>query len=120
MPFLEGDALRITNLFHHLMDNAFKFARDGVSPMVKVFALEIGGHCRITVEDNGIGFDEKYKDRIFEPFQRLHPMGRYGGVGMGLAICRRIVEVHGGRITVTSKPGVGSAFEVDLPHRIVD
>ncbi len=120
LPFLEGDALRITNLFHHLMDNAFKFARDGVSPMVKVFALEIGGHCRITVEDNGIGFDEKYKDRIFEPFQRLHPMGRYGGVGMGLAICRRIVEVHGGRITVTSKPGVGSAFEVDLPHRIVD
>lgn len=117
LPLLEGDPLRITNLFHHLIDNAFKFGRDGVSPMVKVFAREIDGRCRISIEDNGIGFDEKYKDRIFEPFQRLHPMGRYEGVGIGLSICRRIAEAHGGRITATSKPGVGSVFGVEFPGK---
>lgn len=115
LPLLEGDPLRIRTLFHHLMDNGFKFGRDGVSPVVRVFGQEIDGHCRISVEDNGIGFDEKYMDRIFEPFQRLHPMDRYGGVGIGLAICRRIAEAHGGRMTATSRPGAGSIFVVDLP-----
>ena len=115
LPLLEGDPLRIGTLFRHLMDNGFKFGRDGVSPVVRVFGQEIDGHCRISVEDNGIGFDEKYMDRIFEPFQRLHPMDRYGGVGIGLAICRRIAEAHGGRMTATSRPGAGSIFVVDLP-----
>lgn len=115
LPLLEGDPLRIRTLFRHLMDNGFKFGRDGVSPVVRVFGQEIDGHCRISVEDNGIGFDEKYMDRIFEPFQRLHPMDRYGGVGIGLAICRRIAEAHGGRMTATSRPGAGSIFVVDLP-----
>ena len=116
LPLLEGDPLRIATLFRHLTDNAFKFRRDGVSPVVRIFAREIDGRCRISVEDNGIGFDEKYKDRIFEPFQRLHPMDRYGGVGIGLSICRRIAEAHGGCITASSKPGVGSVFVVDLPE----
>ena len=115
LPLLEGDPLRIRTLFRHLMDNGFKFGRDGVSPVVRVFGQEIDGHCRISVEDNGIGFDEKYMDRIFEPFQRLHPMDRYGGVGIGLAICRRIAEAHGGRMTATSRPGAGSIFVVDFP-----
>ena len=115
LPLLEGDPLRIGTLFRHLMDNGFKFGRDGVSPVVRVFGQEIDGHCRISVEDNGIGFDEKYTDRIFEPFQRLHPMDQYGGVGIGLAICRRIAEAHGGRMTATSRPGAGSIFVVDLP-----
>ena len=115
LPLLEGDPLRIGTLFRHLMENGFKFGRDGVSPVVRVFGQEIDGHCRISVEDNGIGFNEKYMDRIFEPFQRLHPMDRYGGVGIGLAICRRIAEAHGGRMTATSRPGAGSIFVVDLP-----
>ena len=115
LPLLEGDPLRIGTLFRHLMENGFKFGRDGVSPVVRVFGQEIDGHCRISVEDNGIGFDEKYMDRIFEPFQRLHPMDRYGGVGIGLAICRRIAEAHGGRMTATSRPGAGSIFVVDFP-----
>jgi len=115
LPLLEGDPLRIGTLFRHLMDNGFKFGRDGVSPVVRVFGQEIDGHCRISVEDNGIGFDEKYTDRIFEPFQRLHPMDQYGGVGIGLAICRRIAEAHGGRMTATSRPGAGSIFVVDFP-----
>ena len=114
LPLLEGDPLRIATLFRHLTDNAFKFRRDGVSPVVRIFAREIDGRCRISIEDNGIGFDEKYKDRIFEPFQRLHPMDRYGGIGIGLSICRRIAEAHGGSITASSRPGVGSVFVVDF------
>jgi signal transduction histidine kinase len=72
----------------------------------------------ITVRDNGIGFDEKYADRIFAPFQRLHGQGKYEGTGIGLAICRKIVERHNGRIEVKSKPGEGASFSVLLPvHR---
>ena len=71
--------------------------------------------CRITVEDNGIGFDQQYAERIFGIFQRLHPRNVYEGTGIGLAICRRIVEYHGGQISVQSTPGKGSTFEVLLP-----
>jgi signal transduction histidine kinase len=71
--------------------------------------------CRITIEDNGIGFDEQYADRIFGIFQRLHPRDVYEGTGIGLAICRRIVEYHGGQISAHSIPGQGSTFEVLLP-----
>jgi signal transduction histidine kinase len=72
------------------------------------------------VEDNGIGFEEKYLDRIFEPFQRLHERGRYEGTGMGLAICRKIVERHGGVITARSTLGQGAVFLVTLPVRRYD
>jgi len=71
--------------------------------------------CQICVEDNGIGFEEKYLDRIFEPFQRLHGRGTYEGTGMGLAICRKIVERHEGNITARSAPGQGTTFIVTLP-----
>src|SRR5439155_13988698 len=73
--------------------------------------------CELTVEDNGIGFNEKYLDRIFAPFQRLHGRAEYEGTGMGLAICRKIVERHGGTITARSVPGQGSTFIVTLPRR---
>ena len=71
--------------------------------------------CRIFVEDNGIGFDETFMDRIFAPFQRLHGRSAYEGTGMGLAICRKIVERYGGSITAKSKPGEGSTFIIWLP-----
>jgi signal transduction histidine kinase len=71
--------------------------------------------CEIRVRDNGIGFDEKYLDRIFAPFVRLHGRGEFEGTGMGLAVCRKIVERHGGQITATSTPGQGSTFLVLLP-----
>ena len=73
--------------------------------------------CRITVDDNGIGFDEKYLDRIFSPFQRLHGRSAYEGTGIGLAICRRIVERHNGTITAHSREGEGSTFVITLPVR---
>lgn len=71
--------------------------------------------CRITVEDNGIGFEEKYLDRIFAPFQRLHTRREYPGTGIGLAICKQIVERHGGSITARSTPGEGTTFTILLP-----
>jgi signal transduction histidine kinase len=71
--------------------------------------------CRLTIVDNGIGFDEKYSERIFRVFERLHGQGKYEGTGIGLAICRKIVNRHNGEITVTSKPGKGSTFTVTLP-----
>jgi signal transduction histidine kinase len=73
------------------------------------------GFCQIAVADNGIGFDEKYLDRIFTPFQRLHGRNEYEGTGMGLAVCRRIAERHGGAITAQSIPGQGTTFLVTLP-----
>jgi len=76
--------------------------------------------CRLTVEDNGIGFEESHADRIFTPFKRLHGRDAYEGTGMGLAICRRIVERHGGHITVSSTPEEGTTFTVLLPARWTD
>jgi signal transduction histidine kinase len=73
--------------------------------------------CQILVEDNGIGFDEKYLDRIFTVFQRLHKKGEYEGTGVGLAICRKIVDRHGGTITARSRPGQGTTFVVTMPVR---
>ena len=69
------------------------------------------------VTDNGIGFDEKYLDRIFQPFERLHNVGEFEGTGMGLAICRKIVERHGGSITAKSPPGEGATFIINLPYQ---
>ena len=115
-------------MLQNLIANALKFHRPEEPPVVKVDARYVTPRdqrqarkslaeekCRITVEDNGIGFDEQYAERIFGIFQRLHPRDVYEGTGIGLAICRRIVEFHGGEITVHSVPGKGSTFEVLLP-----
>jgi signal transduction histidine kinase len=117
-------------LFQNLIANALKFHKAGEPPRVRISAQPVqsaaaawqsGGAgaeataYRVSVEDNGIGFDEKYLERIFAPFQRLHGRGEYEGSGMGLAICRRIVERHHGSITATSAPGRGATFLVTLP-----
>lgn len=116
--------MQIRQLLQNLIGNALKFRRPEASPVVKVEgrllgdALEVDGQrrrvCELAVSDNGIGFDETYLDRIFEVFQRLHGLAEYEGTGMGLAICRRIAERHGGSITARSTPGVGSTFYVRL------
>lgn len=122
LPTIDADPLQMRQLFQNLVGNALKFHRAGVPPLVRIAAEEVsegGGAplCRITVEDNGIGFDVKYLDRIFTPFQRLHGRTEYEGTGMGLAVCRRIVERHGGTITADSTPGEGTRFLAVLPMR---
>jgi signal transduction histidine kinase len=121
---IEADPLQMRQLFQNLIGNALKFHRPGVPPVVKVvmdppeIAEGPGAEiCRVMVEDNGIGFDEKYLDRIFTPFQRLHSRAAYEGTGMGLAVCRKIVERHGGAITARSTPDVGTTFILNLPIR---
>lgn len=114
---IEADASQLRQLFNHVIMNAIKFSRKGVIPHVhiRVHPSEDRAWCRITIEDNGIGFEERYAERIFQPFERLHAKNVYPGTGMGLAICRRIVESHAGTITAQGKPGEGSCFIIDLP-----
>lgn len=128
LPTIDADALQMRQLLQNLIGNALKFRRPEASPVVKVraeiFRPPAGDEvaesspdevCQITVEDNGIGFDEKYLDRIFIVFQRLHGRGEYEGTGVGLAVCRKIAERHGGRITAESTPGEGATFRITLP-----
>jgi PAS domain S-box-containing protein len=112
---VEADALQMRQLLQNLVGNGLKFHRPGVPPLVKVGSRQAGDFCEIMVEDNGIGFEEKYLDRIFKAFQRLHKREEFEGTGMGLAICQRIAERHGGSITASSQPGTGSVFKVTLP-----
>jgi PAS domain S-box-containing protein len=115
LPAIDADPTQKRQLFQNLIDNALKFHRPGAAPVVKVHGKLLDGHCQIIVEDNGIGFDEKYLDRIFTIFQRLHGRFDYDGTGIGLAVCRKIAERHGGNITAQSTPGKGSTFLVTLP-----
>ncbi len=124
LPVIEADPSQIRQLMQNLLSNAFKYRRPEVTPLVKIYAVmdasEKGALCRIHVEDNGIGFEEKYAERIFQPFQRLHGRSEYPGTGIGLTVCRKIVERHGGSIAVKSEPGRGSTFIVTLPVGIDD
>ena len=109
--------LQMRQLFQNLIGNALKFARPGVSPAVRVSAAKLPDENTraIVVEDNGIGLDPKETDRIFGVFERLHSRTEYEGSGIGLALCRRIAERHGGTITAESQPGEGARFTVTLP-----
>ena len=117
LPTIDADPLQMRQLLQNLAGNGLKFHRPGVPPLVRIDATVENGTCSITVTDNGIGFEEKYAERIFTMFERLHGRGTYEGTGIGLAICRRIVERHGGTIVAHSKPGEGSTFAVTLPAR---
>ena len=130
LPDIDADPLQVRQLFQNLIGNALKFRRPEEPPVVRVSAeivpaaearaaltVPAAEACRIRVSDNGIGFDPKYLDRIFTVFQRLHGRDKYEGNGVGLAVCRRIAERHGGSITAESAPGLGATFVVTLPVR---
>lgn len=122
LPAIIADRLQMAQLFQNLIGNALKFQRPGEPPVVKISSGYVSNpeealSCRIEVEDNGIGFEEKHVDRIFQVFQRLHGRGEYEGSGIGLSICRKIAERHGGFITASGKPGIGAKFTVVLPLR---
>ena len=126
LPTIDADPVQIRQMLQNLLGNALKFHRQDVPPQVQISARFLQGNgstndspgglrCELTVEDNGIGFDQNYVGRIFDLFQRLHGRDEYEGTGMGLAICRKIVERHGGQITAHSALGAGSRFVVTLP-----
>jgi PAS domain S-box-containing protein len=114
LPVVEGSPAQFERLFRNLVSNAIKFRGDQ-PPVVTVSAEEVEDECVVTVGDNGIGIDPAKAARIFDVFQRLHSQDEYAGTGMGLAICKRIVERHGGRIWVEPGPEGGSAFRFALP-----
>jgi signal transduction histidine kinase len=117
LPTIDADPLQMRQLFQNLLSNALKFQRPDVAPALRVYAEDSGEQdVQLCVQDNGIGFDEKYLDRIFTIFQRLHGRIEYEGTGVGLAVCRKIVERHGGTITARSAPGEGATFIVTLPR----
>ncbi|MFO0850539.1 MAG: PAS domain S-box protein [Gemmataceae bacterium] len=122
LPTIDADPVQMRQLFQNLIGNALKFHKPGEPPAVTIRgellpADDPAGEprVRLTVADAGIGFDEKYVDRIFQVFQRLHGRDQYEGTGVGLAICRRIAERHRGEITAHSRPGHGATFAVTLP-----
>lgn len=116
LPSAEVDPPQFRQLMENLIQNGIKF-NESSHPEIRIHGETHDDICRIFVQDNGIGFDEQYLDKIFSPFQRLHGRSEYEGMGMGLAICKKIVERHAGSITAQSKPGEGSIFIVTLPCR---
>lgn len=125
LPEIEADSTQMHQLFLNLVGNGLKFHKPNQPPLVNVTSeikeSSISGKgkksCQISVSDNGIGFDEKYLDRIFTIFQRLHGRHEFEGTGIGLAVCRKIVDRHGGVITAKSELNVGSTFIITLPVR---
>jgi PAS domain S-box-containing protein len=113
LPRVLGDRSQLTQLFQNLIGNAIKFRRD--EPVViRIAAEQDGAMWRVTVADNGIGIEADYVERVFQIFQRLHERGKYPGTGIGLAIAKKVVEHHGGRIWIESTPGAGSQFHFTL------
>jgi signal transduction histidine kinase len=118
LPTIEGNPSQIRQLFQNFLSNAIKFHEVGKPPKIEIKSrLNKQSGWEISIKDQGIGFNEKYKDRIFRPFERLHGRNEYEGTGMGLAICQKIAENHGGAISVKSQPGKGTCFSVIFPQK---
>jgi PAS domain S-box-containing protein len=121
LPTIEADATQIIQLFQNLIGNALKFHKSGEVPRIKIYCKNVDDKiCEVIVEDKGIGFDENYLQKIFMPFQRLHGRSEYEGIGMGLAICKKIIERHEGKITAASQPGKGATFIITFPIKQLD
>jgi chemotaxis family two-component system sensor kinase Cph1 len=117
MPTVTANPFHLLRLFQNLIGNALKYQRPGKPPIVRITAKEKKNFWLFSVADNGIGIENAYLNSIFAPFKRLHSDDQYGGTGIGLAICKRIVEGLGGSIWAESKPGKGSIFFFTLPKK---
>jgi PAS domain S-box-containing protein len=115
LPSINGDATMLRQLFSNLVGNAVKYSKQEEAPAISISAVVSSLETILSFKDNGIGFDEKYAPQLFRVFQRLQHKQEYGGTGIGLAICKKIVEVHGGRIWAESSEGIGTTFHVSLP-----
>jgi light-regulated signal transduction histidine kinase (bacteriophytochrome) len=122
LPVIEADSLQMRQLFQNLIGNALKFSKENIPPIIYIKSQIIiddndNQLCEITVQDNGIGFDPQYSERIFGVFERLHGRSEHEGTGIGLAICKKIVERHGGTIKAEGREGEGARFIIRLPMK---
>src|ERR1044071_4871128 len=115
LPTIEAEATQMRQLLQNLLGNALKFRRDGVTPQITVRATAADGIAELTIAANGLGFDAQFATRIFRAFERLHGTSAYPGTGIGLALCRKIVERHHGTITADGRENEGATFTVRLP-----
>ena len=116
LPTVMGDEPQLRQLLQNLLSNAMKFHREGVAPVVSVHGGATPNGAAVTVTDNGIGFEPQYRQRIFRIFERLNGRSEYPGTGIGLALCRKIAERHGGVIYADGSPDRGSVFRVEIPR----
>ena len=120
LPVIEGSSVLLHQLFYNLVNNALKFSRAGIKPALTIGSQVLQGAseiAEISLADNGIGFSQDEATKIFQSFVRLHPKDRYEGTGLGLALCKRIVERHGGTINATGLPGKGATFTIRFPKK---
>lgn len=132
LPVIPCVPLQINQLFTNLIMNSIKYRKEGIAPVIQISSrwvqpgeiktsdilLNETGYWKISISDNGIGFEQKYADKIFELFQRLHSRVEYEGTGIGLSICKKVVQNHKGFIRATGKPGMGASFEIYLPANL--
>ena len=119
LPVLRAYVTELRLLFQNLIGNASKFHKKGVSPLITIDVEKTDKGWLFSVADNGIGIEEKFFDRLFVVFQRLHNRDEYEGNGIGLAHCKKIVEMHGGKIWVSSKCGIGTTIYFTLPYETI-
>ena len=115
LPAVRGDTAQLAHVFQNVLSNAIKYRKSGVPPVVTISAVESEIEWIVSFQDNGIGFDPQYAQRIFGLFKRLHKE-EYPGTGLGLAICQRIIERHGGRMWAEGRVGEGATFHIALPR----
>jgi len=127
LPCIAVNKGQIRQVFQNVISNALKFARPGIAPRIRISAQQLaektftsteqlgGPFCLVNIQDNGIGFDQKYVDNIFYLFERLNAKNKYEGTGIGLAIAKKIIEKHNGLITAVSSDGHGATFKIILP-----
>jgi signal transduction histidine kinase len=120
LPVIEGSTALLHQLFYNLINNSLKFSKEGIEPVISIKENKLvteENTIEIIVSDNGIGFNQDDANRIFQSFFRLHSKDRYEGTGLGLALCKRIVERHGGTIEAISSPGNGARFVIRMPKK---
>lgn len=115
LPVLDGNRIRLRQLFQNLVSNALKYSKHGVPPVIRVMSEAKHDMVTISIKDNGIGFPEEYREKIFGLFERLHSRDQYPGTGIGLSICKKIAELHHGNISALSTPGEFAEFKITLP-----
>ena len=116
LPAVLGDALMLRQVWVNLIGNAFKYTRQQANPRIEILQENRNGEHIFSVRDNGVGFDMRYAEKLFNIFQRLHSVAEFEGTGVGLALVRRIIERHGGRVWAESTPGNGAVFHFSLPR----